>query len=44
MEHEIRVYVWEKPTNVAKCDELVGLFRRNYDENREEKSQVQICV
>ena len=38
------VHKREKPTNVAKCDELVGLFRRNYDENREEKSQVQICV
>ena len=30
----------EKPTNVAKCDELVGLFRRNYDENREEKRKL----
>lgn len=25
MEHEIRVYVWEKPTNIVKCDEIVGL-------------------
>ena len=25
MAHEIRVYVWEKPTNIAKCDEIVGL-------------------
>ena len=30
----------EKPTNVAKCDELVGLFRRNYDENRGEKRKL----
>ena len=30
----------EKPTNVAKCDELVGLFRRNYDENSGEKRKL----
>jgi hypothetical protein len=33
MEHEIRVYVWEKPTNIVKCDEIVGLLREKYDEN-----------
>lgn len=32
MEHEIRVYVWEKPTNIVKCDEIVGLLREKYDE------------
>lgn len=30
MEHEIRVYVWEKPTNIVKCDEIVGLLREKY--------------
>lgn len=29
MAHEIRVYVWEKPTNIVKCDEIVGLLRKN---------------
>ena len=33
MAHEIRVYVWEKPTNIVKCDEIVGLLRKKYDEN-----------
>lgn len=27
------VYVWEKPTNIVKCDEIVGLLREKYDEN-----------
>lgn len=27
------VYKLGKPTNIAKCDEIVGLLRENYDEN-----------
>ena len=38
MEHEIRVYVWEKPTNIVKCDgnwkNAWWLYEEIYDTDR----------